>query len=205
MSENNNNNENITNLHDLINSIKEISAIVVVDDARTITDEEIAEIRKGLELDNKISEGENVISEFKGKYHFLSNFHQCDFVYEGLTYHTAEAAFQAQKCSSEEDKIKYTEVKNPVAAKRMGRKEPNLPENWNDISAGIMKKILTAKFSVPEMKEKLLATGDATLVEGNKHHDNIWGRCVCEKCLAKNVLGLNRLGNILMEVRDRLS
>ncbi|MCR5059779.1 MAG: hypothetical protein K6A80_01985 [Saccharofermentans sp.] len=67
MSENNNNNENITNLHDLINSIKEISAIVVVDDARTITDEEIAEIRKGLELDNKISEGENVISEFKGK------------------------------------------------------------------------------------------------------------------------------------------
>ena len=45
----------------------------------------------------------NVITEFKGEYHFLSNFYQCDFVYEGLTYHTAEAAFQAQKCSSEED------------------------------------------------------------------------------------------------------
>ena len=145
---------------------------------------------------------ENVIKEFKGENRFLSNFYPCDFVYEGLTYHTAEAAFQAQKCSTEEDKIKYTEVTNPVAAKRMGKKEPNLPANWNEIRYDIMKKILTAKFAVPEMKEKLLSTGDATLVEGNKHHDNYWGQCICERCLAKNVAGQNRLGKILMEIRD---
>ena len=199
MSENENMNQSFS---DFIMNIKKINAIVIVDDVRTITDEDMKEIHKGLELKDKISEGNNIIDVFKGKNHFLSNFYQCDFVYEGLTYHTAEAAFQAQKCSSEEDKIKYTEVKNPVAAKRMGRREPNLPENWNEISYDIMKNILKAKFAVPEMKEKLLATGNATLVEGNKHHDNIWGRCVCEKCLAKNVLGLNRLGNILMEVRD---
>lgn len=148
---------------------------------------------------------ENVINEFKEENRFLSNFYQCDFVYEGLTYHTAEAAFQAQKCSSEEDKIKYTEVKNPVAAKRMGRKEPNLPANWNEISYDIMKEILKAKFAVPEMKEKLLATGNATLVEGNKHHDNIWGKCVCAKCLARTAPAFNRLGNILMEIRDSYS
>ena len=71
--------------------------------------------------------------------------------------------------------------------------------------AGIMKDILTAKVAVPEMKEKLLATGDATLVEGNRHHDNIWGYCTCDSCRAKNKLGLNRLGNILMEIRDSLS
>ena len=53
---------------------------------------------------------EKVIDSFKGEYHFLSNFYQCDFEFEGLNYHTAEAAFQAQKCSNEEDKIKYTEV-----------------------------------------------------------------------------------------------
>ena len=147
----------------------------------------------------------NIIAEFKGKNHFLSNFYKCDFVYNGLTYHNAEAAFQAQKCATDEDRIKYTEVTNPVAAKRMGRKEPNLPENWNDISAGIMKDILTAKFAVPEMREKLLATGDATLVEGNRHHDNIWGYCTCDSCRAKNKPGLNRLGKILMEIRDSLS
>ena len=144
----------------------------------------------------------NVINEFKGEYSFLSNFYHCDFVYEGFTYHTAEAAFQAQKCSTEEKKIRYTLVNSPVIAKRMGKREPGLPENWNEISYDIMKKILTAKFSVPEMKEKLLATGDATLVEGNKHNDNLWGQCVCERCIARNVTGQNRLGKILMEVRD---
>ena len=36
----------------------------------------------------------NIIAEFKGKNHFLSNFYKCDFVYNGLTYHNAEAAFQ---------------------------------------------------------------------------------------------------------------
>ena len=86
----------------------------------------------------------------------------------------------------------------------MGRKEPNLPENWNDISGDIMKDILTAKFAVPEMRERLLATGDATLVEGNRHHDNIWGCCICDSCRAKNKPGLNRLGKILMEIRDSL-
>ena len=39
----------------------------------------------------------------------------------GLTYPNAEAAFQAQKCEKEEDKVKYTLVKNPVVAKRMGK------------------------------------------------------------------------------------
>lgn len=155
-------------------------------------------------VDIEYKNSSKVIDSFRGENYFLSNFYHCDFEYEGLTYHTAEAAFQAQKCSSVEEKIKYTEVKNPVAAKRMGRKEPNLPENWNDISYDIMKKILKAKFTVPEMKEKLHATGNAKLVEENKHHDNIWGKCYCESCLNKHILGLNRLGNILMEVRESL-
>ena len=143
---------------------------------------------------------EKVIDSFKDKYRFLSNFYQCDFVYEGLTYHNAEAAFQAQKCSTEEDKIKYTEVKNPVVAKRMGKKEPNLPPNWNCVRDHIMYKILLAKFANPELQAKLLATGYTQLVEGNKHHDNYWGKCTCEKCKDKE--GCNRLGINLMVVRN---
>ena len=84
----------------------------------------------------------------------------------------------------------------------MGRKEPGFPSNWDEISYGIMKKILTAKFSVPELSEKLKATGDAVLIEGNNHHDNKWGNCLCERC--KNKEGQNWLGKILMEVRDTL-
>jgi ribA/ribD-fused uncharacterized protein len=143
-----------------------------------------------------------IIDDFKGDFAFLSNFHQCDFVFEGLTYHTSEAAFQAQKCATEDEKIKYTTVTNPVAAKRMGKKEPGFPSNWNEISYGIMKNILKAKFAVPELREKLKATGDAVLIEGNRHHDNRWGNCTCDRC--KNREGQNWLGKILMELRAEL-
>ena len=143
-----------------------------------------------------------IIDDFKGDFAFLSNFHQCDFVFEGLTYHTSEAAFQAQKCSTEDEKIKYTTVTNPVVAKRMGKKEPGFPSNWNEISYGIMKNILKAKFAVPELREKLKATGDAVLIEGNRHHDNRWGNCTCDRC--KNKEGQNWLGKILMELRAEL-
>ena len=43
-----------------------------------------------------------VIDEFRGEYGFLSNFHQHPFEYKGLTYPNSEAAFQAQKCATEE-------------------------------------------------------------------------------------------------------
>ena len=56
------------------------------------------------------------ISSFRGEYRFLSNFYQYPFEYKGLVYPNAEAAFQAQKCSTEEGKIKYTKQKNPVRA-----------------------------------------------------------------------------------------
>ena len=142
------------------------------------------------------------ITSFKDEYRFLSNFYQSPVTLDGLTYPNAEAAFQAQKCAKEEDKVKYTLVKNPVVAKRMGKKEPNLPENWREISYGIMLEIIRAKFSLPEMKEKLLATGKAELVEGNNHHDNLWGDCTCSRCAAR--VGQNRLGKILMQVREEL-
>ena len=62
MSENNN--SNIPHLSDLI---KEISAIVIVDDARNVSDEEMAEIRKSVELEKSISEGEKIIDSFRGE------------------------------------------------------------------------------------------------------------------------------------------
>ena len=142
------------------------------------------------------------IDSFKEEYRFLSNFYQTPVTYGGLTYPNAEAAFQAQKCRNEEDKDKYTQVKNPVRVKQMGKKEPGLPGNWREVSYDIMLDIERAKFSTPEMAGKLLSTGDAELVEGNNHHDNLWGDCSCARCAAK--AGENRLGKILMQVREEL-
>lgn len=143
------------------------------------------------------------ITSFRDEYRFLSNFFQYPFVFKGLQYPNAEAAFQAQKCTNDEDKIKYTQVKNPVRAKQMGKKEPGLRKDWDLISVNIMLEIERAKFAVPELGEMLLSTGDAYLEEGNHWHDNRWGHCTCDKC--KNKTAQNLLGNILMQVRTELS
>lgn len=153
--------------------------------------------------ETNVSKSEDIISEFRGEYRFLSNFYGCPVTYGGLTYHSAEAAFQAQKCFSEAEKVKYTAVTNPVVAKRMGKKEPGFPANWDEICFDIMKGIVEAKFQNTDLRELLLSTGDRYIEEGNRHHDNRWGHCICEKCRQKE--GFNWLGKILMEVRKQLT
>jgi predicted NAD-dependent protein-ADP-ribosyltransferase YbiA (DUF1768 family) len=60
----------------------------------------------------------------------------------------------------------------------------------------VMKAGLCAKFSANEhLKQKLIATFPAMLVEGNRHRDTYWG-------FDYNLgLGQNRLGVIQMELR----
>jgi predicted NAD-dependent protein-ADP-ribosyltransferase YbiA (DUF1768 family) len=66
-----------------------------------------------------------------------------------------------------------------------------------------MYEICYAKFSQNvELKEKLLATGNKHLIEGTYWHDNCWGDCYCEDCV--DIVGENRLGEILMEIRSDL-
>jgi ribA/ribD-fused uncharacterized protein len=142
-----------------------------------------------------------IINSFKGKYSFLSNFSQFQFEYDGLTYYSSEAAFQAQKCSTIEGKIKYTLIKNPLRVKQMGRRE-TLPADWDVKACDIMYSILKSKFDNPVLKQKLLSTKDAYLEEGNTWHDNRWGNCSCEKC--KDTVGLNQLGKLLMRIRDEI-
>jgi len=62
-----------------------------------------------------------------------------------------------------------------------------------------MRYLLWQKFSDSALRQRLLATGDAILVEGNTRHDCIFGRCHCSKC---GGTGLNWLGVLLMEIRQ---
>ena len=59
-----------------------------------------------------------------------------------------------------------------------------------------MKILLRQKFGDAWLRAKLLATGDAELIEGNYWHDTFWGMC--------NGKGENHLGRLLMEVRSEL-
>ena len=142
-----------------------------------------------------------MIDRFDGEYNFLSNFYECDVVYDGIAYRNSEAAFQAQKTLDMGLREQFGFL-NPSEAKKLGRKV-FLREDWDEVKDRVMLEICLAKFSQNEdLKKKLLATGDAELVEGNWWHDNCWGNCTCEKC--NGVPGENRLWKILMQIRDVL-
>lgn len=135
------------------------------------------------------------IREFKDAYAFLSNFYRAFVKYKGLIYLNAEAAFQAQKEARDEDREQYTTM-NPAQAKLVGR-NCNLRKDWEEIKEQTMYEIVKAKFTQNEnLVRLLLATGDAYLEEGNWWHDTTWGVC--------NGVGQNKLGKILMRVREEL-
>lgn len=136
-----------------------------------------------------------MIGEFKGEFYFLSNFYESDVTYGGITYRNNEAAFQAQKTTNKFIRMKFHQL-NPSDAKKLGR-QVQLREDWEQIKDQVMYEICKAKFEQnPDLRAKLLATGDEILVEGNTWGDRIWG--------AVNGVGENRLGRILMRVRSEL-
>ena len=134
-----------------------------------------------------------VIDKFDGNYKFLSNYFEYPITYGGITYQSSEAAFQAQKCPERANE--FADLP-PNEAKALGRKVP-LREDWETIKDNIMYEIIYVKFSQTyKLKKALLETGDAELVEGNTWNDKYWGVCDGE--------GQNKLGSILMRVRDEL-
>lgn len=140
-----------------------------------------------------------LIGEFTGEYHFLSNFHPAEFMYKGILWHNSEAAYQAMKSLSHTVHLEFAKMTNPVQAKRKG-KEIRLQPSWDTAKFKIMQDIVFEKFNQnPELKQKLLATKNAILEEGNTWGDRVWGVC---PPYSNN--GENRLGHILMEVRRDL-
>lgn len=141
-----------------------------------------------MDVDNNTKN--DVIDSFRGEYLFLSNFYQSPITYNGITYGHSESAFQAQKCLERADE--FVNI-SPLKAKRLGKQVP-LREDWEQIKVGIMTDVLRTKFSDPYLRDKLLATGNAHLEEGNDWGDTLWGTV--------NGVGQNLLGKILMQVRD---
>lgn len=139
-----------------------------------------------------------MISEFKGENRFLSNFFAVPIMYEGLEYPSVEHAFQAAKTLNQEERVNFTTNKNPVMAKRMGRKV-KLRADWEKVKVGIMRELVMLKFSQEPLKGMLLATGNERLEEGNKWNDRFWGVCP-----PRSGRGENMLGKLLMEARDKL-
>lgn len=139
------------------------------------------------------------ITSFRGEYDFLSNFYPCEICLgePGAihVFQNAEAAFQSFKCDDPDDIEQFVNM-NGKQAKCMGRKV-KLRSDWESIKDNVMKCVVSAKFTQNrDLRNKLLATGNRELIEGNTWDDTYWGVCKGK--------GQNKLGEILMDVREEL-
>ena len=140
-----------------------------------------------------------IITSFLGAYGCFSNFFKREITVNEITYGSSEAAYQSFKSFDEDIRKSFSNLE-PADAKKAGRSLP-IRYDWDAVKQAVMKDILRIKFSAPDLKNVLLGTSDALIVEGNRWHDNKWGNCHCgrEAC---DFVGENMLGEILMELRD---
>lgn len=148
----------------------------------------------------------------------FSNFYIAPFQLDGKNWETTEHYYQAMKTLDEDERedirlgyllgtsraIKINLLKgnikrdsSPGYAKKQGGNVMKLREDWEEVKEDVMRKALRAKFEIHAgLREKLLSTGDATLIEASPG-DYYWGE-------GQAKIGKNRLGVLLMELREAL-
>ena len=128
----------------------------------------------------------------------FSNFAAFPIKLMGHTWPTTEHFFQAQKFAGSEHEHVVRKAKSPMIAARLGRsrKQP-LRRDWGSSKENIMRQALRAKFTQHDnLRALLLGTGEALLVE-HTEKDRYWGD-------GGDGTGRNRLGQLLMELREQL-
>lgn len=128
----------------------------------------------------------------------FSNFSPHPIALKDREWPTGEPYFQAQKFAGTEHEDEVCQAKSPMIAARMGRsRERPLRADWETAKDDVMRAALYAKFTQhPKLRSLLLATGNAVIVEHTKN-DAYWGD-------GGDGSGKNRLGELLMELREKL-
>jgi len=121
-------------------------------------------------------------------YRCFSNFYPAQFWLDGKIWATSEHYYQAMKSTDPAMQDYIRTCGKPSVAKEMGGMTHN--PNWDAMKDGVMRKCLRAKFMANlDIKEKLLGTGDALLIEASPG-DFYWGE-------GSTKTGKNRLGVLL--------
>ena len=138
---------------------------------------------------------EKIEGFLKYEHMFLSNFAPSVVELDGDRYHTVEAAYQAAKTEDKRQRRQFQGLIYGGRAKRLAR-SLQVRAGWDQLKDGVMLSLLRQKFAVEPMRSKLLATGDAYIEETNWWGDQYWG--------VFRGKGLNKLGHLLMQVREEL-
>lgn len=145
----------------------------------------------------------SAINSFEGINEFLSNFYQLTnpIVDEyGNKYWNSEGYYMSLRTDNLEDKKKLSKVSEESGSKvKQFKRGLKLDENESN-RVQYMRQTIKAKFDAnPELAQKLKATGNRLLVEGNYWKDTLFG--VDDKTFK----GFNALGKALMEYRDNIN
>jgi len=136
-------------------------------------------------------------------YGVFSNLYPSPVQFEDKLYPTAEHAYQAGKDRKPEVRDWILGAPSPALAAMAahGLYTWDIAPNWAKTKFDRMRRVLRAKFEQhPDLREILLATGQARLVEAgtvNNAVNRLWGEV---KGVGKNMLGV-----MLMELRAQLS
>lgn len=139
-------------------------------------------------------------------YYEFTNFYPAQVTIDGKVWPTTEHYFQAQKFAG------YPHIQEMVRKLRTPREAFNMTRDaqynqykvnqkqWDDsLRFEAMTNAVRAKFNQhANLKNILIGTGDAILVEDAGAHDAIWGA-------GADYRGQNHLGRILMHIRDELT
>lgn len=121
------------------------------------------------------------IRSFSGEFRFLSNFYMVRVRHERHYYQSAEHAYQATKMRYEKDRERVARCRTPGSAKRMARSR-EMREDWEGEKLEKMRTIVIRKFQQhDDLRDKLLATGDRELREGNTY------RCISKDCERRDI------------------
>lgn len=129
---------------------------------------------------------------------FLNSNYNVLFYYDGMQFHSIEAAYQASKTNDLVLRCKLSKM-TPKGASYRGRQI--LPDDsWYNNELQILKTILLSAFKTQPMKQKLLSA--TSFVGHNMVHDNLYGVCDCPKC--KTLVKYNCYGRLLNQLQTAL-
>lgn len=159
--------------------------------------------KHGFVPDNKLLYRKETMTVFfytkNDKFGEFSNFSKYGVEIDDLWWPTVEHYFQAQKFLDSEYREKIRNSYTPKQAAELGRsRKVPIREDWEAVKDDIMLKAVEIKFRThSSLADLLISTGGEDIVE-NAPGDYYWG-------CGQDGSGLNKLGQILVEVRAKIA
>lgn len=154
---------------------------------------------------------EVTITKVKEDSGWLSCMSAYPVTYQGTQYKTCEALFQALRFKGypkiQEEIINQTSPMRAKMKAKKNRDKLNRGKMWDEAPSDIplMKMCLKLKLEQhPELNDKLVATGNATIIEDCTTHDRESARFWGAVKIDGEWVGENVLGKIWMEIREEL-